>query len=80
MIVSVWSDSVDEDGEVFCIVCKESVPLTTTTVGLGDAGASSVFACNEHLTKGQSVRFLRAYVDFWIDEKLPPAGRDGLKG
>jgi hypothetical protein len=72
MAIVIWPDDVTAE-DVGCVVCGGKVAMYEATICA--TSRSEAFACEIHLGKGQSARFLRAGIDLvlqklkYIDER-----------
>jgi hypothetical protein len=64
MTVVIWPDDLQDEADVRCIVCEREISVVSATVGPTDGHYDQAFACSRHLGKGESSRFLRAWIDF----------------
>ena len=69
MSVVKWPDDLALAEFVECVVCKQKVPINLTTAGHTGL-ANYAFACSIHMGLGESARFLRAWIDFFIEQRL----------
>jgi len=63
MSIVEWPEEIGTEVSVQCEVCAQTLQIKNTTMGLAEQGAQGAFMCAEHLTMGDSMRFLRAYID-----------------
>jgi hypothetical protein len=68
MTVVIWPDDLRKQADVRCIVCEREISVRSATVGLVDGHYDQAFACSLHLGKGESSRFLRAWIDFSLGQ------------
>jgi hypothetical protein len=68
MAIEIWPEDMKLQADVRCVVCTRKISVTAATVGLFDYKSDQVFACSCHLGRGESSRFLRAWVDFLLEQ------------
>ena len=67
MTVVIWPANMAVQVDIRCFVCRRNISVISATVGLQDSEASQVFTCSAHLGRGDSSRFLRAWIDLSLD-------------
>jgi hypothetical protein len=63
MSIVEWPEEIGTEACVQCVVCAQTLQIKNTTMGLLERGTRKAFICAEHLSMGESMRFLRAYID-----------------
>lgn len=49
-----------------CIVCNKEAAVGEMTIGVVNISEVQCFACEAHLGRGESGRFVRAWIDFLV--------------
>jgi hypothetical protein len=69
MAIVEWPDDIGVENSVQCIVCKEYIIFADVTPGLLTVYGEQTFICDAHLGVAESLRFLRASIDFSLEQK-----------
>lgn len=69
MAIIEWPEEIQTKIELRCVVCNQAPPVIEMTIGLLLDSSRQGFACSEHLGRGDSARFLRAWVDFLLRQR-----------
>jgi len=69
MAIVEWPDDINTETRVRCIVCKQRIFLRDVTPGLLTQYGEQTFICNSHMEMSESLRFLRAGIDFLLEQK-----------
>lgn len=67
MTVVIWPADMAVQVDIRCIVCRRNISVIGATVGLLEAESDQAFSCDAHLGRGESSRFLRAWIDFPLE-------------
>lgn len=69
MAIVEWPDDISVENCVRCIVCKQNIIFTDVTPGLLTFYGEQTFICDSHMGVSESLRFLRAGIDFLLEQK-----------
>jgi hypothetical protein len=69
MAIIEWPDDISADNSVQCSICKQNIIFTDVTTGLLTVRGEQTFICDAHLGVAESLRYVRAGIDFLLEQK-----------
>lgn len=69
MAIVEWPEDIGAINSVQCVICKKHVISRDVTLGLVTLYGEQTFICDSHLGVAESLRFLRAGIDFSLEQK-----------
>jgi hypothetical protein len=66
MAIIEYPAEIQKTQTLQCIVCHKKAKVGEMTIGVVSMSEVQCFACDEHLGRGESGRFVRAWIDFLV--------------